>query len=322
MATDYYSILSRAISGLKPNTGQSRRAVYDRARRAISDFAASSKLSGSDLTAQASALEAAIDRLEASFARPAASPRPHSTHGDAGKGIAKIVPRLQRVFPAPHPTVLGGLAVLTLLVVGGFLYAFLKSSPEGGASVGSLTPRSAPTLAAPKEIKFVADTSDVEPGIDGGSSESGIPYVYRRQPVFFRTSYAVGTIIVDRPQRFLYLVQPNNVALRYGIGVGADCAETTGLRHISRKVEWPEWQASDETIKRFPRLIHSVPGGPGNPFGARALFLDDSVQVIHGTNSPKTIGSTGALGCFRLVNDGVIDLYDRTAIEAKVVTRN
>ena len=141
-------------------------------------------------------------------------------------------------------------------------------------------------------------------------------YVFRRQPTFYRTLQPVGTIIVDKPQHYLYLIQPNNVALRYGIAVGRQCDDLVGLRHIASMAEWPHWQPPPDLLKRNPAVM---PGGPGNPLGARLLQLDDGKSGIHGTNAPKTIGNVVTFGCIRLVNDDIVDLYNRVKVTTPVV---
>ena len=118
-----------------------------------------------------------------------------------------------------------------------------------------------------------------------------------------------GTIIVHTSERFLYVVQGNGRAMRYGIGVGRDGFQWQGLLKISRKQEWPDWTPPPEMIERQPYLPRFMAGGPGNPLGARALYLGATVYRIHGTNQPQTIGTAVSSGCFRLVNPDVIDLY-------------
>jgi lipoprotein-anchoring transpeptidase ErfK/SrfK len=163
---------------------------------------------------------------------------------------------------------------------------------------------------------------DVDPGVDHGSSDSALPSQFRRQPVFYRTTEAPGTIIIDTSERFLYLIQPNNVALRYGIGVGRDGFTWAGILKISRKAEWPDWTPPPEMIKRQPYLPRFMAGGPGNPMGARALYLGSTVYRIHGTNAPETIGHAVSSGCFRLVNDEITDLYARVPVGTKVIVRH
>jgi lipoprotein-anchoring transpeptidase ErfK/SrfK len=112
------------------------------------------------------------------------------------------------------------------------------------------------------------------------------------------------------------LIQPNSVALRYGIAVGSQCADLAGMRHISNMAEWPIWQPPAETLNRSP---NPMPGGPGNPLGARMLQLDDGNSRINGTNAPKTIGNAVAFGCIRLNNDDITDLYGRVKLSTPVV---
>jgi lipoprotein-anchoring transpeptidase ErfK/SrfK len=117
------------------------------------------------------------------------------------------------------------------------------------------------------------------------------------------------------------VVQGNNRALRYGIGVGRDGFQWAGELRISRKAEWPDWTPPTEMIQRQPYLPRWMAGGPGNPLGARALYLGNTVYRLHGTNQPQTIGNAVSSGCFRLVNDDVIDLYNRIPVGSRVVVR-
>jgi lipoprotein-anchoring transpeptidase ErfK/SrfK len=142
-----------------------------------------------------------------------------------------------------------------------------------------------------------------------------------RQVVPFHTSEAPGTIIVDTGERYLYLVQPNEKAIRYGIGVGRLGFQWSGVERVSQKQEWPDWRVPAEMIGRQPYLPRFMAGGPGNPLGARALYLGHTVFRIHGTNQPDTIGHAVSSGCFRLDNADVIDLYDRVQVGAKVLVK-
>ncbi len=144
---------------------------------------------------------------------------------------------------------------------------------------------------------------------------------YKRTAVFYRTSEAPGTIVISTSERFLYLIQGNGRALRYGIGVGREGFQWQGLQKISRKQEWPDWTPPPEMIARQPYLPRFMAGGPGNPMGARALYLGGTVYRIHGTNQPQTIGSAVSSGCFRLVNADVTDLYERVPVGTKVIIR-
>ncbi len=166
------------------------------------------------------------------------------------------------------------------------------------------------------------DTSVVdEPGATPNAADEELPPTLRRQVVFFRSNEVPGTIIVHTSERFLYVVQGNGRALRYGIGVGRDGFQWQGLLRISRKQEWPDWTPPPEMIERQPYLPRFMAGGPGNPMGARALYLGATIYRIHGTNQPHTIGSAVSSGCFRLVNPEVIDLYERIPVGTKVIVR-
>jgi lipoprotein-anchoring transpeptidase ErfK/SrfK len=142
-----------------------------------------------------------------------------------------------------------------------------------------------------------------------------------RQIVPFHTTEVPGTIIIDTGQRYLYLVQPNDLAIRYGIGVGRIGFQWSGIERVSQKQEWPDWRAPPEMVGRQPYLPRFMAGGPGNPLGARALYLGHSVFRIHGTNQPETIGHAVSSGCFRLDNADVIDLYDRVQVGARVFVK-
>jgi lipoprotein-anchoring transpeptidase ErfK/SrfK len=144
---------------------------------------------------------------------------------------------------------------------------------------------------------------------------------FQRQMVLYRTTEAPGTIIVQTSERHLYLVQGNGRALRYGIGVGRDGFQWQGLLKISRKAEWPDWTPPPEMIERQPYLPRFMAGGPGNPLGARAMYLGGTVYRIHGTNQPETIGENISSGCFRLANGDVVDLYSHATLGAKVIIR-
>ena len=159
-----------------------------------------------------------------------------------------------------------------------------------------------------------------QPGYVPNSED--VPAGFERTAVFFRTTEPPGTIIVHTSERYMYLVQGNNRAMRYGIGVGREGFQWQGLLRISRKSEWPDWTPPPEMLERQPYLPRFMAGGPGNPMGARALYLGGTVYRIHGTNQPHTIGSAVSSGCFRLVNNDVIDLYERVPVGTKVVIRH
>ncbi len=146
-----------------------------------------------------------------------------------------------------------------------------------------------------------------------------IPAGLRRQVVDYPTSEAPGTVVVDTPNTYLYFVVGAGKAIRYGIGVGRDGFTWSGTRTIERKSEWPDWFPPADMLQRQPYLPRFMAGGPGNPLGARAMYLSGTVYRIHGTNKPSSIGTHVSSGCIRMLNADVIDLYERTHIGTKVV---
>ncbi len=152
----------------------------------------------------------------------------------------------------------------------------------------------------------------------GGSGSGPIP----RQVVQFEGNYKPGNIIVDTGQRRLYLVLGNGQALRYGIGVGRDGFRWGWVHRITAKKEWPSWTPPSQMLARRPDLPRHMEGGIENPLGARALYLGSTLYRIHGSNEPETIGQAVSSGCFRMVNDDVIDLYNRVSVGATVYVVN
>ncbi len=171
-----------------------------------------------------------------------------------------------------------------------------------------LTPpvRTAPQVQAPPQ----ADE-------DGVAIE--MPARLKRQMVSYSTREAPGTIIIDTPNTYLYLVLGGGQAMRYGIGVGRDGFTWSGTQSITKKAEWPDWTPPAEMIARQPYLPRYMAGGPGNPLGARAMYLGGTIYRIHGTNAPGTIGTHVSSGCIRLTNEDVADLYSRVNVGTKVI---
>ena len=180
-------------------------------------------------------------------------------------------------------------------------------------------------IALPFDLSAAAARKELsiqdQPGYVPTPEEELLPAEYRPQPVYFRSNEPPGTIVIHTDERFLYVVQDDSRAIRYGIGVGREGFQWQGLLKISRKQEWPDWRPPPEMIQRQPYLPRFMAGGPGNPLGARALYLGDTVYRIHGTNQPRTIGHAVSSGCFRLVNRDVIDLFNRVPVGTKVVVR-
>jgi lipoprotein-anchoring transpeptidase ErfK/SrfK len=142
---------------------------------------------------------------------------------------------------------------------------------------------------------------------------------YEKQLVDYHGKESPGTIVVDTPNKFLFLVQADGKALRYGIGVGRPGFTWSGIKTISAKKEWPDWTPPAEMLARRPDLPRHMEGGPQNPLGARAMYLGSTLYRIHGSNEPWTIGTNVSSGCIRMRNDDVIDLYGRVSVGAKVV---
>ncbi len=149
--------------------------------------------------------------------------------------------------------------------------------------------------------------------------ERALDPAYLPQVVDYDGPHRPGTIVIDTPRRFLFLVEGNGKARRYGIGVGRPGFEWAGVKSITRKAEWPDWRPPPEMLKRRPDLPRYMAGGPENPMGARGLYLGSSLYRIHGTNEPHTIGQAVSSGCIRMRNEDVTDLYERVRVGTKVI---
>jgi lipoprotein-anchoring transpeptidase ErfK/SrfK len=169
-----------------------------------------------------------------------------------------------------------------------------------------------------RQAPSVRQTYDpMEPDADARRAASDPRY--QRQMVDYGGLEKPGTVIINTPERLLYLVEPGGKALRYGIGVGRPGFTWAGVKFVSQKREWPDWRPPEDMLRRRPDLPHYMTGGPENPLGARALYLGSSLYRIHGSNEPWTIGTQVSSGCIRMRNEDVIDLYGRVPVGAKVV---
>jgi len=191
-----------------------------------------------------------------------------------------------------------------LVLIGAVLLAPCLLSSTAGAQTFGYAPTRANAFPADEVI-----------GADGGAT----PERLRRAVVAFGTGEAPGTVIIDTGNTALYYVLGQGRAIRYGVGVGREGFTWSGVQTISRKAEWPDWHPPAEMIARQPYLPRFMAGGPGNPLGARAMYLGNSQYRIHGTNDPSTIGKFVSSGCIRLTNEDVIDLFSRVDIGTKVV---
>jgi lipoprotein-anchoring transpeptidase ErfK/SrfK len=176
----------------------------------------------------------------------------------------------------------------------------------------------APVLAAAQTLPLSA-TDPAAPVYPYRSDTEQLPAALHRQVVAYATNEPAGTIIIDPAHTFLYLTLGDGKALRYGIGVGREGFQWSGTERISRKAEWPDWIPPAAMVARQPYLPRWIGGGPGNPLGARALYLGHTDYRIHGTNDPTSIGKHMSSGCIRLLNADVVDLYNRVGIGTKVI---
>jgi lipoprotein-anchoring transpeptidase ErfK/SrfK len=189
----------------------------------------------------------------------------------------------------------------------------------GEPAPGQAAPGQDQAMRPPMQIgpeQFSSLPPDVRP--ETGPAKE-LPPQFRRTTVDYRTKEPAGTIIIDTPNTYLYLVLGNGKALRYGIGVGREGFTWTGTERVSRMAEWPDWHPPPEMIDRQPYLPRFMAGGDGNPLGARALYLGKTLYRIHGTNQPSTIGTFVSSGCIRLTNEDISDLYTRVQVGSRVV---
>ncbi|KWV49826.1 hypothetical protein AS156_14940 [Bradyrhizobium macuxiense] len=291
MNVDYYSLLTKAVAG---KDAGARDQIYENAYNLIKR----SPLAPQVVSSHAAALADAIRRIEDELA---AKEVKFSTDVNGALSPDKKW----------KPLLVTASAVVATLALAALIYGFVASrGPIGGGATASAT-------KAPRGRDDTVAT-DLKPGVDGGSTGENLPFAYQRQVVFYRTTVVPGSIVVDRENRFLYLIDSNNSARRYGIGVAPECLKGGSFFHVTNKLEWPDWKSPAASMKDADSLLPST-GRPGSPLGARALLLDKPGLLIHGTNSPKTIGHLVASGCIRLVNEDVEDLYRRVPLETRVV---
>jgi lipoprotein-anchoring transpeptidase ErfK/SrfK len=185
------------------------------------------------------------------------------------------------------------------------------------------------------KVKFSAQAFTVFGGMDNGSTTASLPVSYnssdvpdglRSRTVSFSSMLPAGSILVRTRERMLYYILPGGKAIAYHVGVGREGYTWSGTNTVSRKAEWPDWHPPREMILREAKRGKTIPdfmeGGPGNPLGARAIYIGTTEFRIHGTTQPWSIGKAVSSGCIRLLNEEVIDLYDRVAVGAKVVVED
>ena len=229
-------------------------------------------------------------------------------HNTTGQIAARRAPAYVAPASAPVETPNARYASAEPQGMGGGFIEFLFG---GGRPVAPLRPQG--------EIYAHAGPPGTVPEEVAESARPQVDPKYFRQIVAYTGPEKAGTVIVDTPQRFLFLVQGDGTAVRYGIGVGRPGFTWAGAKTVSAKKEWPDWTPPPEMLQRQPDLPTWMAGGPHNPLGARALYLGSSLYRIHGSNEPETIGQAVSSGCIRMRNEDVIDLYDRVKVGTKVV---
>jgi lipoprotein-anchoring transpeptidase ErfK/SrfK len=297
MTVDYYSLLTKAVSG---KGAAARDKVYKDTRRLI----ARSNLALQVASSHVVALEDAIRRIEDDIAAE------ERTEPKSAEAINKVLlggTNWNRLA-------FGACTVIAVIALSTVLYEYVIT--KGLRAVGGGVSASSRLSQRGSEDVVMAD---LKPGVDGGSSSADLPFSLQRQVVFYRTAVVPGSIVVDRENRFLYLIDSNNSARRYGIGIAQECLKAGSFFHVTNKLEWPDWRPSSAATTKDAGTLVAATGRPGSPLGARALLLDKPGLIIHGTNSPNTIGHLVASGCIRLVNDDVEDLYRRVSLESRVV---
>jgi lipoprotein-anchoring transpeptidase ErfK/SrfK len=288
----HYDILRRAVGHI-PEPGQ-RQALYARARGVLAEQVriAQPPMPPAVVAAQRSALEAAIARIEDEFSQTldqAASQ--HADYAPAGP-LDVAEPDLPPARGPGRTWAIAAVAVVALVAVAGLGALMLRGGPPA-------PPPSKPKVAGETDIRIEIDDRSPPSASAANAPRS---YTYGRQLTYYRTTHPVGTIIIDKGQRFLYLVRPNTSAVRYGIGIGRECLELPTLMQVTRK-------------------LAAQPGSKDekDALGPRRVFLDTDVRFIHGTNRPDTIGRSVWTGCVRLANEDMADLYDQAAVGGRVV---
>ncbi len=218
-------------------------------------------------------------------------------------GLSAVAFAAPASLAAPAPGSLGG----------GFIEFLLTGNDNVGRAIPvgpSAPPMAAEPAVAPRAVAALSEPADLA----AAPSEE-----FRRQEVDYSGPGGPGAVVIDTTRKFLFLVEPGGRAIRYGVGVGRPGFEWSGVKFVSRKAEWPDWTPPPQMLLRRPDLPTRMAGGIDNPLGARALYLGSSMFRIHGTNEPETIGQNVSSGCIRMMNDDVIDLYNRVPVGTKVI---
>jgi lipoprotein-anchoring transpeptidase ErfK/SrfK len=360
---DYYSVLSSAVGKLENNIETVRRALYDRARKAVTTrmHAIDPPVSDDSINAELAALEAAIARVEGDIARPVEEVL-HAQHRAAshagadhhpGVGVLREPGRRPdapqpsalgdqlRVDPLPQSgaeppprrglargSLVGAIAAIALLIVAALAFAYWPrqtatfSQQAEPAPVPAGTAAATPGQGAPPAVAAPSPSEASRPAEprrqQADVTEAAIPYILRRQLVYFRTTYPAGTIIIIKPQHSLYLVKDNGTAMRYSIGVGADCDNSAALLVVDRKDGGANGTAPVIAAADRPSPQARDSGAAGVP----TFYFGDTPCRIRATNVVSIIGQNPPSGGFQLFADDMLDLYDRVPVGTKVVVTN
>ena len=294
----YYSLLMKAVAGKDP---AARDQIYKDAYAVVGN----SGLTREAEASHAAALKTAIRRIEDDIAAE------DNIAAEEAKSTT-VISEVRSTGRNWKPLVFGACAVLAVIAASSLLYGYIVTKSFVGSGV-----RASSSKAARVQEEDVV-MADLKPGVDGGSTGEALPFALQRQVVFYRTTVVPGSIVIDRDNRFLYLIDSNNSARRYAIGIAKECLKGGSFFRVTNKLEWPDWRTSGANTKDADALLPGA-GRRGSLLGARALLLDKPGLIIHGTNSPKTIGHLVASGCVRLVNDDIEDLYRRVSLETRVI---
>jgi lipoprotein-anchoring transpeptidase ErfK/SrfK len=233
------------------------------------------------------------------------------------------------------PAALAAIGAIALAIIGAGTYAYVSRSStraptvtagvdtgNGGSKPAAPAPSPTPPAASPAQpaaTPAAPKPATPAPAKTADTTNAGLPYLFRRQLVYYRSTYPPGTLIINKSQHTLYEVRPNTVALQYSIGIGTSCENVAGLHKVLRKEMWPPFppgSGGSETPQTASQ--HR----PESKLGARAIYLSDMDYGIHGTTTASNIGKDSSFGCFMLIDDDVADLYERANVDTRVVISN
>jgi lipoprotein-anchoring transpeptidase ErfK/SrfK len=292
--TDYEPLLRRLIATLDRPDERTRFAAYDRAREALIHQMQVAGRSDADIEREIATLQDTVLRLEQEVAGRSAPPDVAAREFVRADDMPMPPPPAARGSPGRTAVIVGVAAVVAVIVAGSAAYLLGRKTPPSphadaaAPAVSTATPSSAAPAAAPKQEAQAENTAS---------------YILRRQRIFYRTTHPPGTIVVSLSQRFLYVVQPNQVAIRYAIGVGPDCETAKGLFHVTQMVAKPK------------------DGQPSGPFAPPAVYFD-ARRAVHEATEPNLIGQSTKVGCFQSWDDDIADLFKRIALNERVVVAN